>query len=166
MLLFGTVTGGLAYTRKLTLTDAARVGARYGTTHPFPTTAPPQADSCSTTSTTTGVDQWLVDVACETIANAQGELNAGTSGRVICVSYTPAGTDLSGASSLEWDATNSGTVQSGQTCPQVAALTPSSADAIVQVVVQRTADFDAVVWNQSLTLQSQALGRYEQVQPS
>jgi Flp pilus assembly protein TadG len=162
----GALTGGLAYNRKITLTDATRVAERYGATHAWPTTAP--STSCSTGAATTGVDQWLVDVACDAIANAQGELDPGSSGRVICVSYVPASPSgtLTGASELEWDSTNSGTIQTGQSCPQVAAITPSTTDGIVQVVAERTANFDAVVWDKTLSLESEAIGRYEQVQPS
>lgn len=170
MLLLGSFTGGLAYNQKITLTDAARLAARYGTTHAIPATAP-SAD-CDTTDTwqpTTGLDQWLVDVACDAIANAQGELDPGSSGRTICVTYAPADTTdnpptLGAASMLQWGETNSGTVVSG-TCPG-GAVTPSSTDNQVEVVVQRTANFNIIVWSHTLTLQSQAYGRYEQTPPS
>ncbi len=164
MLLLGIVTGGLAYNRKITLTDAARVAARYGTTHAMPLSAP--ASNCADPSSpTTGVTEWLIDVACDAIANAQGELAEGTSGRAICVTYAPPGTDLSGAATLEWGVDNTGTVELGTSCPG-ATLSPSPTDAVVEVVVRRTANLDAVVWNHTLTLQADAFGRYEQVQPS
>jgi hypothetical protein len=159
MLVLGAVTGGLAYNRKITLTDAARVAARYGTTHAMPT-APFSANCSSGGTPGSQMAQWFVDVACDAISNAQGELDPTTSGRMICVAYSQDGTE----SMMEWGASNSGAIQSGS-CPG-ATFTPSSTDDEVEVVVQRTADFDIVVWDQTLTLQSQAFGRYEQVQPS
>lgn len=170
MLLLGFLTGGLAYNQKITLTDAARVAARYGTTHAMPTTAPPASSDCdSTDPPTTGEDQWLVDVACDAIANAQGELDAGTSGRSICVAYAPADPNdtpptLNGASMLQWGESNSGGAAPG-TCPG-GALTGSSTNDQVEVVVQRTANFSIALWSKTLTLQSQAYGRYEQTPAS
>lgn len=157
MIVLGALTGGLAYNRKITLTDASRVAARYGTTHAMPTT---YSANCSTGTPSSSLGQFLVDVACDAIDNAQGELNENTSGRTICVTYSDLGTETM----LEWGATNSGTPTSGS-CPGVA-FSPSSTDKEVEVVVQRTANFDIVVWSQTLTLQSQAFGRYEEVQSS
>ncbi len=169
MLLLGFLTGGLAYNQKITLTDAARVAARYGTTHAMPATAP-AASACDPTPTT-GEDQWLVDVACDAIANAQGELDPGTSGRSICVAFAPLDSNpnddpptLSGASMLQWGESNSGSVVAG-TCPG-GVLTGSSTNDQVEVVVQRTANFSIALWSKTLTLQSQAYGRYEQTPAS
>lgn len=168
MLLLGMLTGGLSYYRKITITDAARIAARYGTVHAMPTSYPVYDSSCSDSGQagiTAAVDQWLVDVACDAIYNAQGELDAGSSGRVICVTYMPS-TGQTGVTetSLEWDqSSNSGTFSTGSSCPETSAVTASSTDAIVQVVTERTGSLDAVVWNQTLNLQSAAYGRYEEV---
>ena len=168
MLMLGTLTGGLSYYRKLTITDAARVAARYGTVHAMPASFPVYDPNCSDTgqsNISSAIDQWLVDVACDAVYNAQGELDAGTSGRVICVTYMPS-TSQTGVSetSLEWDqSSNSGSFASGQSCSQVTPVTASSTAAIVQVVAERTGNLDAVVWSQRLNLQSAAYGRYEEV---
>ena len=168
MLLLGMLTGGLSYYRKISITDAARVAARYGTVHAMPAQIGVHDSSCNDAgqaNITTAVDQWLVDVACDAVYNAQGELDAGTSGRVICVAYVPYSgeQDVSAITSLEWDqASNSGTFSSSS-CSEVSALSESANDAVVQVVTERTGNIDAVVWNQTLNLQSTAYGRYEEV---
>lgn len=161
MLMFGAITGGLAYNIKITLTDAARVASRYATTHPIPLTIPnsPPCTTSTTISTTTA--EWLVDVACEAISNAQGALDENASGRMVCVTYAPPGSDLSSASTLEWNSTNSGSVTTGSSCPQ-ATLTPSSTDTVVEVVVQRSSDINAVVFDRSVNLVSSSFGRYEE----
>lgn len=168
MLLLGMLTGGLSYYRKITITDAARIAARYGTVHAMPTSFPSYDANCSDSGQsgiTSSVDQWLVDVACDAIYNAQGELDAGSSGRVICVTYVPStGETGTNETSLEWDqSANSGSFTTGQSCAEASTVTASSTDAIVQVVTQRTGSLEAVVWNQTLHLQSAAYGRYEEV---
>ncbi len=158
MLILGAVTGGLAYNRKITLTDAARVAARYATTHAIPGGwSPLETPPCTTTPASSPLGEWLVDVACYAIPNAQGELDEGTSGRMICVAYIPP----SGLSSmLEWGTSNTGSITTGHSCP--GATPPASiSDTIVEVVVERTANLDAVVWNHTLTLTSAAFGRCE-----
>jgi hypothetical protein len=168
MLLLGTLTGGLSYYRKITITDAARIAARYGTVHAMPVSFPvydPNCDDSGQANIANAVDQWLVDVACDAVYNAQGELDAETSGRVICVTYTPS-TGQTGVSetSLQWDeSSNSGSFTTGQSCSETTQVTASSTDAVVQVVAERTGNLDVVVWNETLNLQSAAYGRYEEV---
>ena len=168
MLLLGMLTGGLSYYRKISITDAARIAARYGTVHAMPASFPSYDSSCNDSGQggiTSSIDQWLVDVACDAIYNAQGELDVGSSGRVICVTYVPSTgeTDVS-ETTLEWDqSTNSGSFTTGQSCAEASTITASPTDAIVQVVTQRTGTLEAVVWNQTLHLQSAAYGRYEEV---
>lgn len=142
ILILGTFSGGVAYNRKITLTSAARDAARYGTTHPVTTTT----------------DAWLIDVAQAAVNNAQGELDAGTTGRDICVAYVPPnGTN---ARYLDWTTTNSGTAANG-TCPGVT-LSNSTTDTRAQVVVKRSAELQAMVFTMNLNLHSEAVGRIEQ----
>src|SRR3954454_6756064 len=79
MLLFGLLSGGLAWNQNLALSQGVRVGARYGATLP--------------TTNYTSLDDYLDVVAQRVIDNSDSNLSSPTSGRVVCVAYVhPAGT--------------------------------------------------------------------------
>lgn len=84
-LVLGMFSGGLAYSRKVTLTNAAREGSRYGAT-----LAPASLPLSSPLSA--GIDEWARVVADAVEQNAEGDLDDGVDGREICVAYlNPAG---------------------------------------------------------------------------
>ena len=84
-LVLGMFTGGQAYERKLTLTNAAREGSRYGAT------LSPSTLTLSSPAST-GIDEWVRVVADAVEQNAEGDLRDGVPGRTICVAYVyPAG---------------------------------------------------------------------------
>src|SRR5687768_13274185 len=76
MLLLGMMTGGLAYSRKLSVAQAAREGARYGATLPITASMP--------------VSAWLPRVGALTISSSDGELQPDRPGRFVCIAHVPA----------------------------------------------------------------------------
>lgn len=83
-LVLGMFSGGLAYSRKVTLTNAAREGSRYGAT-----LAPASVDPGPPSA---GIDEWARQVTDAVEQNAEGDLRDGVAGREICVAYLwPAG---------------------------------------------------------------------------
>lgn len=140
MLILGMFTGGLAYSRKLSIAQAAREGARYGATLPITASSP--------------LSTWLTRVSDLTIASSEGELGADRPGRVVCVAFVTA----SGS------ATRLRTV--GSATPVTEPL-PCIADdgrtgeARVQVVGERLSNLEALVFSRELVLESHAVARFE-----
>lgn len=138
-LLLGMFTGGLAYTRKLSVTDATREGARYGATLPL------------TAAATT--DAWLQQVAAVAVASSDGELEPGESGAFVCVSYVPG----SGTARRMQKAGTSSAVFSDGTCFADGRTNESR----IQVAGRRTSKLELLVWSNDLTLSSQSVVRFE-----
>ena len=126
---FGVLTGGAAYNQKLAITNAAREGARYGATLP-PSGA------------------WLQSVKSTVIGSASGELDAGKSGRYVCIALFD-GTTWTRSVEGSGTPTGSGCWADGRT------------DSRVQIRVQRTAKFNAYFFQPTVTLAGQAVARYE-----
>ena len=138
-LMLGMFTGGLAYTRKLSITDATREGARYGATLPL--------------SAAANTDAWLQQVAGVAVASADGEINPGESGAFVCVAYVP-GTGTPRRMQKTGTATP---VFSDGTC-----FTDGRAnESRIQVVGRRTSTLELLVWSDDLDLSSQSVVRYE-----
>lgn len=134
MLILGMFTGGLAYSRKLSIAQAAREGARYGATLPAP-----------------GTDAWLTQVAGLVIDSSDGELEPLRPGQAVCVAYvTP-----TSARRRE----QVGTAFSFSNAPCLPA--DGRTEARVQVVGSRTSELEAVVFSRTLTLSSHAVARHE-----
>jgi Flp pilus assembly protein TadG len=139
MLLLGIVSAGIAYNHQLSLTHAAREAARYGATLPVEGT----------------MGDWLNDVEDRAIEAATGSLSAGTPGLYICVAYVhPNGV----AANDQTAAMVNGAVSSGATC--FSDGRPAD-ERRVQVEVRRQTDFNAFVFNTTITLDSEAVNRFE-----
>ena len=138
-LLLGMFTGGLAYTRKLSVGDATREGARYGATLPL-----------SAEATT---DLWLQRVGNITVGAGDGELAPGETGSAICIAYVPAtGTprrmQRSGiATPVFTDGKCFSDGRAGETR--------------IQVTAQRTSTLELLVWSRDLLLSSHSVVRFE-----
>lgn len=139
-LMLGMFTGGLAYSRRLSITDASREAARYGATLPLAAEAT--------------TDAWLARVAGVAESTADGELDATESSRLVCVAYIPAsGT----ARRLERaGASPSGTPSNG-TC----FTDGRSNEARVQVVTERNSTLELLVTSRDLRLSSRSVARFE-----
>jgi hypothetical protein len=141
MLLLGMFTGGLAYSRKLSVGQAVREGARYGATKPF--TGTPSTD-----------DPWFHSVTDLTIGSADGELAPNTSGRSICVAYVSTTVTRSLTRDFN-DAAGGGTFGAGP------CVSDGRTEPRIQVVAQRTSKLEALVFSRDLPLSSQAVARFE-----
>jgi Flp pilus assembly protein TadG len=147
MLLLGMFTGGLAYSRKLSVGQAVREGARYGATKPFTGTTPN--------------DAWLREVADLTVASGDGELNVGQQGRYVCVAYISGSTSGSptarSLSVTQNQSTGAATGTLGGFCKADTRTEPR-----IQVVAQRTSKLEMVLLpSPTLTLSSEAVARFE-----
>ena len=137
MLVLGMFTGGLAYNRRIAVTQASREGARYGATLPA-------------AGLTSG--QWLDQVAGIVQASADGELSDTTAGEAICVARVSAGSVTSRQAT--------GTAVSYGTTLCFDDGRPFT-EPRVQVIASRTSGFEALVFSRDLTLRSQAVSRFE-----
>jgi Flp pilus assembly protein TadG len=145
MLLFGIVSAGLAFNESLALTHSAREAGRMAATLPV--------------SNFADLDAWLAAVSTQAIINADGSLDNGVPGRTICVAYVhPDG-------SLPTDVTKRQiTTPAG---PQAAELLPCLADGRpnderrVQITVARDSEISVVLFSIDVTLDSEAVNRFE-----
>ena len=140
MVVLGMLTGGLAYSRKLSVAQAAREGARYGATLPISTAVP--------------LSTWLSRVSDLTIASSDGELSSGKPGRFVCVAYVSA----SGAATRQQTVGTAAPVVESQPC---IADDGRSGEARVQVLARRTSELEVLVYSRDLTLSSHAVARFE-----
>lgn len=139
MLLLGMMTGGLAYNRKLSVSAAAREGARYGATLPITASLP--------------VDAWLTKVALLTVSSGEGELAADKPGQSVCVAYVPGGGTPRRRDQV-------GTAVSFSDGPCIA-NDGRAGETRVQVVAARTSKLEALVFSRDLALRAQAVARFE-----
>ncbi len=145
-LLFGIVTGGVAFSHNLSIDNAARETARYGATLPVDGDLP----------------AWLHQIADVAISTATGTLDDGEDGREVCVSYVfPNGTHAHDQTqSLNVDQVGNRTTSN---VPCVADGRPNS-ERRVQVIVQRDTDLIVFYFSKTLTLEGQAVSRFERAQ--
>lgn len=147
MLLVGMVSAGIAYNHQLALTHAAREGGRYGATLPVTNFG--------------SLSAWLDEVSAQTVADGTGTIDPGVPGRYVCVAYVyPDGS----AAGLPNDQTMSkvidGATQTYDTSVCFSDGRPDS-ERRVQVRVGRDSDFNVVFFSSVLTLDSEAVNRFE-----
>jgi hypothetical protein len=163
MLVFGTLSGGLAYNRKNSITHAAREGVRQGATKPIGKTgtAPPSS--------------WFDDIKDSVVGSANGDLEPVVLGWYVCVAYV-------GNRPLQGDTVNDWTYRRVYQGSTVTDTDGSVTDATtwcfddgrgsngeerrVQVVAKRDSEINAVLWRMTVTLEAQAVARYEAVYPT
>lgn len=145
MLLVGTVSAGIAYNHQLALTHAAREGGRYGATLPV--------DSMS---------GWLDIVIDQTVQDATGALDDGVPGRYVCVAYVhPAGMSANDMTARRELMADSSTADASAPCYSDGR--PDS-ERRVQVVVERNNEFSVVFFSTTLTLDANAVNKFEAAQ--
>lgn len=135
-LVLGMFSGGLAYNRELSLTSAAREGARYGAVLPVDQSLPPGST-------------WASSVAAVVVERSTGELDASQvcvalvegSGAATAVAGTPLRHSTTGAPCYEDNGSDAGLR--------------------VQVRVQAPAKIEALFFRMDLTLTSSATARHE-----
>lgn len=167
-LALGMFSGGQAYNRKITMTNAAREGARYGATlDPTGFTAPYPA---TTPSSDHGLDQWLFEVMDVVQQNAEGELDAGTEALGICVAYVnpsgpnhgPPGDPANDTAGHTLNRDNTGSSY-GTSGPTAECFTDNlaSTDQRVQVELTRKSDIQLLFFSIPVTLTSRSVMRFE-----
>ncbi len=139
MLLLGMLTGGLTYSRKLSVAQGTREGARYGATLPITATLP--------------VDDWLTQVAGVTIASSDGELAADRPGQMVCVAHV-----TSSGTARRRQQTGTTVIFDNNPCISDDGRTGETR---VQVVARRSSQLEALVFTRTLDLTSQAVARFE-----
>lgn len=144
MLILGMVSGGIAFNHQLALTHSAREGGRHAATLPV--------------SNFGSMDVWLDTVALGAVNDSTGSLGSGVPGHYVCVAYVhPDGVVSTDQTRRRVD--NGGTVSyDSSTC---FADSRPDGERRVQILVARDTEFNALVFSSTLTIGSQAVGRYE-----
>jgi hypothetical protein len=147
MLVVGMVSAGIAYNNQVALTHAAREGGRSAATLPVnPGT----------------MDSWLEIVINQTVADATGALDPGIPGRYVCVAYVHPNGTAAGDQTTRRILNSSGLqgAEGGQQCFDGNDGRPDD-ERRVQVVVEREAAFSVVFFSSTVTLDAEAVNRFE-----
>ena len=161
MLVFGGISGAIAFDRNNTMTHAAREAARSGAT-------------LATNGVTQVPDAWFEQIASWAEDAANGHLDSGVPGRYICVAYVGYASQQS--SGNDW--TRRRVVDGATVTFTNGALTnPDSwcfddgrgsdgSERRVQVQVGRDTEFSVVFWTQNVGLRADGVSRFEAVTSS
>lgn len=152
MLLVGMVSAGIAYNHQLALTHAAREGGRYAATLPV-TNFPTMGD-------------WLDEVLDQVVDDATGTLASGVPGRYVCVAYVyPDGfTSLDQTTRLVLSGNTLGSPESAPCIADPPGDGRPDTERRVQIVVRRDTDFSVVFFSSTITLDAEAINRFEAAQ--
>jgi hypothetical protein len=143
-LLIGMLSGGIAYNRKLALTNGAREGGRYAATLPVQNFA--------------NLNAWLNSVATVAVGAVDDNLPVGASGRVVCVAYVhPAGV-VTGDQTTRRVETGGSVSYSADKC--FSDGRPDT-ERRVQVELSRAASLNAIIYSKALTLRGRSVARFE-----
>lgn len=137
VLCFGTISGGIVFNDKLSLSQGVREGARYGAT------------LVGTPTDTTTATTFLSTVRTSARDSAFGQL--GTEDATFCVGFIPATT-----SATSWYMTDAATTAVEGTCPD----SPTTRG-IVVVIGQKPGEFNLILDVLTTTLTSVGAARYE-----
>jgi hypothetical protein len=153
MLLLGMVTAGLAYNKKLAITNGAREGSRYGATLPV------TSSTCTSGGGT--LDCWLSQVADVAASASEGNLGSAVSSREICVAYVyPAGVATNDHTRKLVRTSGGDAFTDGSSC--FSDGRPTS-ERRVQVVTKREAEIDFLIGSAKPTLRSESVTKFEGV---
>lgn len=149
MVILGLVSSGVAYNHKISLVHAARETSRYGATLPvsnFLSDPDPMA-------------RWLDELAVRAISDATGSLDAGTPGLRICVAYVhPQGSSATDSTRSRVETASASATYLTSEC--FADGRPDT-ERRVQVEVGRDADLDALLFQTTIQVGTEAVSRYE-----
>jgi hypothetical protein len=168
-LVLGMFYGGLAYNRKITMTNAAREAARYGATL-NPAGLPFLPDPAGAPGSSHGLDTWLYRVADVVQQNAEDDLNTGTDGLRICVGFVhPAGGNHGAPGNPNNDKVSHTLIRdnSGSTfgasgpAAQCFADGGQGADKRVQIEVRRRSNIELLFFAVPVTITERAIVRFE-----
>ena len=137
MLIFGSISAGISFSRSNALQTAAREGARFAATLPG-----------------NGSGTWFTDVINATKGAGLGELDDGVAGRTICVAFITSGAT---GEVVRLDAANTTTPTSNDSC-FADGLTDGPR---VQVSAARETELQAVLFSTTFDVGGEAVARYE-----
>ncbi len=154
-ILLGMFTGGLAFNQKLSVTNGAREGSRYGATLPV-------ASSASCTGQIPGsMACWLTKVADITQQSSEGTLAASVSSSSICVAYVyPTGTATTDRSA-KLVRTPSGDVITTGSSERCFLDNRVDTERRVQVTGSRQAEIEYVFGTSNPTMSSTSVTKFE-----
>jgi hypothetical protein len=140
-LVFGMISAGIAFSRQINLSQAAREASRYGSTLSF-------------RGAGGDVDAWLGRVALAARQAGGNPISTLGGYDYTCVAYVePGGLQRRQVG----DAASPGSPENGTCLPTDTALGP----AYVQVVLRRATEFDAVVFGPTITLTGSSVAPFE-----
>jgi hypothetical protein len=148
MLILGMVSAGLAFNHQLALTHAAREGGRYAATLPVTNFG--------------SMNAWLDAVALGVINDSTGSLGPGVPGHFICVAFVhPDGIVATDQTTSRIESGGAPIYAATQCFPPPLFDGRPDAERRVQVVVARDTDFNALVFSSTLTIDAEAVSRFE-----
>ena len=151
MLMLGILTAGIAYNRKIAVTNGVREGSRYGATLPVAS-----APSCSLS---TQLECWLSQVATITQQASEGELGSSVATRQICVAYVyPNGTTTNDQT---WRIVRSESGDSFASGNCFADGRADDAERRVQVSASRDGEIEWAFGSTNVTLSSRSVTKFE-----
>ena len=158
MLIVGMVSAGIAYNHQLALTHAAREGGRLAATLPVTNFVPMGGKS--------SMDLWLEEVAARAVEDATGSLDPGVPGLVVCVAYVhPNGGIATDQTTIRIDNGGIPTYAQDPSPPDPSLWCFPDArpdgERRVQVAVARETDFNVVFFSSTVTLDAEAVNRFE-----
>ncbi len=149
MLILGMVSAGIAFNHQLALTHTAREGGRYAATLPVTNFG--------------SIDLWLAEIINQAVDDSTGSLDDGVPGQYICVAYVhPNGI-------LDTDKTTKRIIENsvladaviGESCFDDDPGLVKLGQRRVQILVRRDTDFNVLVFSSTLTLDAEAVSRFE-----
>ena len=144
MLILGMVSAGIAFNHQLALTHSAREAGRNAATLPV--------------TNFVSMNVWLDAVALGVLDDATGSLGPGVPGHLVCVAYVhPNGVVPTDQTASR---TDSGGAPIYDSAPCFADGRPNE-ERRVQVAVARDTDFNVLFFSSNLTLDSEAVNRFE-----
>ena len=173
MVVLGMFSGGQAYNRKISMTNAAAEASRYGATLAPSTQAASPPPECYVVGgppgSSCGIDVWMGTVARAVIQNASGDLSASTSERRVCVAYVHPAATSSVAPHAEQSHmavfTTSDTAPASQDSGPGAQCFSDGrlpSERRVQIEVSRRSPIDALLFSiNNLTLTARSVTRFE-----
>lgn len=162
MIVLAMFSGGLAFSRKIAITDAVREGVRYGAT--LQTTGAISPTCAGGTSADPPPPCWFDMVATRAIGSAGSELAETWDGQYVCIAYVGLAPNGAGpvTRNRERFGTNAATYNTGSMCFDDGRGT---SERRVQVVARRNSTFQALLFSSELQLQSEGVARFEAISP-
>ncbi len=149
MLVFGGIYGGIAIDHKIGITQAAREGARFGSTLPIPP-QPGQTEA-----------DWLGQVLTATESAAYNDITPGADSSTICVAFV----DPTNATNTQFVTMSSSGAPATPASPCLTPSTSLGATQFVQVDIGRDVVFDIGIARWPLRVTSSAVVQYERPGP-